>query len=181
MRPLLLSVMLLLSCGGSRPGDGAGGTGSAEPSSSVVPGEEPLETATLDDEEIVPLKPETTRDPSAAARRPCAWARAWGSPNEPKPLAAGIDGVDNPVRVADSPISLPVRKTSSGGNGGEMVVEIVVGPDGSVSEAAVVRSTDPPWPEAEAIVVEAVRQWRYEPPKRDGTPVAVCTTLVLRP
>lgn len=177
---LLLSLTLLLGCGsGPRSGDRAGGSGSAPGSSSVVPGEEPLETATLDDEEIVPLEPERTRAASAAASRPCAWARAWESPNEPNPLAAGIGGVENPVKVSDSPISLPVPAAPK--PQGPMVVEIVVSPDGRVSEAAVVRSTYPPWPEAEAIVVEAVRKWRYEPAKLDGKPVAVCTTLVLRP
>jgi TonB family protein len=64
---------------------------------------------------------------------------------------------------------------------GEISVEIVVLPDGSVSEARVVSTTNPPWPEAESAVLDAVKTWRYEPPTLGGTPITVCTTLVIRP
>jgi TonB family protein len=75
-------------------------------------------------------------------------------------------------------VQIPIRETSPRG---EITVEIVVLPDGSVSEAAILSTTDPPWPEAEAAVVEAVKTWRYEPPTLGGTPIAVCSTIAIRP
>jgi TonB family protein len=64
---------------------------------------------------------------------------------------------------------------------GEISVEIVILPDGSVSEATVVSTTNPPWPEAESAVLEAVKTWRYEPPVLGGTPIAICSTVFVRP
>jgi outer membrane biosynthesis protein TonB len=142
----------------------------------VEPGEETLETASLGDEEVVPIEPENV--PVSTEGRPCAWARAWTDPKAPKPLLAGAGGVPNPARVSDSPISLPVREPAPSG---EIVVELVVSPDGSVLEAGIVGTTDPPWPEAEERIVSAVRTWRYEPTLFEGTPIAVCTSVSIRP
>ena len=142
-----------------------------------APGEEPIETASLPDEDVVPLEPEAApRAP--ASERPCSWAQAWPDPSTPDPLLAGVGGTPNPERVAESPIRLPIREPAPQG---EISVEVIILPDGSVSEAAVVSTTDPPWPEAEAAVVEAVKTWRYERPTLSGTPIAVCSTIVIRP
>ena len=143
-----------------------------------APGEEPIETASLPDEDVVPLEPETATPRAPASERPCSWAQAWSDPSTPDPLLAGVGGTPNPERVAESPIRLPIREPAPEG---EISVEIVVLPDGSVSEAAVVSTTDPPWPEAEAAVVESVKTWRYKPPTLGGTPIAVCATIVVRP
>jgi len=143
-----------------------------------APGEEPIETASLPDEEVVPLEPEAAMPRAPASERPCSWAAAWSDPSTPDPLLAGVGGTPNPERVAANPVRLPVREPSPKG---AISVEIVVLPDGSVSEAAVVSTTDPPWPEAESAVVEAVTTWRYEPPTLSGTPISVCTTVVIRP
>ncbi len=143
-----------------------------------APGEEPLETASLPDEDVVPLEPEPKAQRAPAAERPCSWAKAWSDPAAPDPLLAGIGGAPNPERVSASPVQIPTREPSAQG---EITVEIVVLPDGSVSEAAVVSTTDPPWPEAESAVVEAVKTWRYQPPTLGGTPISVCTTIVVRP
>jgi TonB family protein len=140
------------------------------------PGEEPLETASFPEDEVVPI--ELERSPAATEGRPCAWARAWKDPNAPKPLLAGVGGVPNPSRVTEAAISLPVREPAPSGS---IVVEIVVAPDGSVTEAKVVRSTDPPWPEAEERILESVGRWRYEPSSFEGTPIAVCTTVTIKP
>ncbi|HXV59531.1 MAG TPA: TonB family protein [Vicinamibacteria bacterium] len=141
-------------------------------------GEEPLETASITDDEVVPLTPEraaTARPPSG---RPCAWARAWQDPSSPKPHLAGVGGVPNPEKRSETAIRLPDRDPIPQG---EIVVEAVVGPDGAVREASVVGSTTPPWPEAEASILDAIRRWTYEPPRFDGTPVSVCVTILVSP
>lgn len=166
LAPLL--AMFLAGCGSRED--------SAAPRRDAAPGEEPLETVSLAEEEVVPLEPEKAA--ATGAGRPCAWARAWESPAAPRPLLAGVGGAPNPTKTVDAPIAIPAREPSPSG---EIIVEIVVAPDGSVSEAAVVRSTDPPWPQAEERILAAVRKWRYEPPLFDGTPIAVCTTVVIHP
>ncbi len=63
---------------------------------------------------------------------------------------------------------------------GRPEIELVVGEDGSVNEARIVRSSfEPPWPEAEAAVISAIKQWKYEPAVFDGKPVPVCLTVVV--
>jgi TonB family protein len=143
-----------------------------------APGEEPIETASLPDEEVVPLEPEAAAPRAPAKERPCSWASAWSDPATPDPLLAGVGGAPNPERVGSSPVRFPVREPAPMG---EIGLEIVVLPDGSVSEAVVVSKTNPPWPEAERAVLDAVKSWRYQPPTLGGTPIAVCSTVFVRP
>ena len=139
-----------------------------------APGEEPIETASLPDEEVDPLEPEAATPRAPARERPCSWAKAWSDPSTPDPLLAGVGGTPIPERAASSPVRLPVREPSPQG---EISVEIVILPDGSVSEATVVSTTDSPWEAAESAVLEAVKTWRYEPPTLGGTQIAVCMTI----
>jgi TonB family protein len=143
-----------------------------------APGHEPLETASLPEEDVVPLEPEGAAPRALARDRPCSWAKAWSDPATPDPLLAGVGGTPNPERVASSPVLLPVREPLPKG---EIAVEIVILPDGTVSEAKVASTTDPPWPEAESTVLEALKTWRYEPSTLGGTPITVCATVVVRP
>jgi TonB family protein len=53
---------------------------------------------------------------------------------------------------------------------GEVVVECVVREDGSVGAVRLVHSLDP---DLDAETLSAVRQWQFEPPRRDGEPVKV--------
>jgi TonB family protein len=139
-----------------------------------APGEEPIETASLSDEEVVPLEPESAPRRAPASQRPCSWAEAWSDPATPDPLLAGIGGAPVPERIDSNPVRLPARP---GGAAGEISVEIVVLPDGTVSEATVVSRTEPSWPEGERAILDAVATWRYRPPTLGGTPIAVCMTV----
>ena len=137
--------------------------------------EEPiLETDFIEGEQVqtLPSGPVT-----AAPGRPCAWSSLWSKPAEPNPLLAGVGGVEMPSKVADSEIQLPIDSSRSGQ---EIVVEIVIGADGVVREASILRSLEPRWAEAEETVLSAVRQWRYKPPLFDGTSVSVCSTIFVR-
>ena len=61
---------------------------------------------------------------------------------------------------------------------GDVVVEAVVLPDGSVGDVTVIRSLDPVFGLDEE-AVKAARQWRFQPGTRFGDPVAVLVTIVL--
>ena len=137
--------------------------------------EEPvLETDFIEGEQVQTLPSEPV---ASAAGRPCDWSSLWSKPDEPNPLLAGGGGVEMPSRVADSEIQLPIDPSRSGQ---EIVVEIVIGADGAVREATILRSAKPRWAEAEETVLTAVKQWRYEPPRFEGTPVSVCSTIFVR-
>src|SRR4029079_18373636 len=59
------------------------------------------------------------------------------------------------------------------GQRGIVIVQLVVGPDGKVASAEIVRCV-PPFDDA---ALAAVRQWEYEPTKVDGQPVSVSMTI----
>ncbi len=137
--------------------------------------EEPiLETDFIEGEQVQTLP---TGPVAAATGRPCAWSSLWSKPDEPNPLLAGVGGVGMPSKVADSEIQLPIDPSRSGQ---ELVVEIVIGADGAVREATILRAPEPRWAAAEETVLTAVRQWRYEPPRFEGTPVSVCSTIFVQ-
>lgn len=179
---LLLAVSLsagISACGATGGEPRREGETTARDAAAPLPGEEPLETESIGDEEVTGLPPERARGTTAPpASRPCGWSEAWSDPEAPKPLVAGVGDVPNPTKISEEPIRIPARAPLPSGN---IIVEFVIAPDGVVREARVVRSTEPPWPSADRAVEEAVRTWRYEPPTVSGTPVAVCATAFVSP
>ena len=153
-------------------------SGAARPSppvAKVAPGDEPLETASVgvDEVQMVP----TEKLPTSTAGRPCGWSSAWRNDSVPNPLLAGVGGVPMPHKTSDAPVNIPVRESSPTG---ELVAEIVIDPEGRVIEATILRSLTPRWAEAEDALLAAARQWRYEPPELDGTPISVCSTILMQ-
>ena len=65
------------------------------------------------------------------------------------------------------------------GEEGTVVVRVIVGPDGRVSEAHVARSSGFPRLDA-AAVARALAKWRFLPAQRDGTPVAAEREITVR-
>ena len=61
---------------------------------------------------------------------------------------------------------------------GEVVIEAVVLPDGTVGEVKIVRSLDTNFGLDEE-ALKAARQWRFRPGTRFGDPVAVLVTIAL--
>jgi protein TonB len=59
---------------------------------------------------------------------------------------------------------------------GKVELQAVIGLDGSVESADVLRSTSALFDEA---ALRAVRLWRYEPARMDGRPVRVYFTVVV--
>jgi TonB family protein len=134
----------------------------------------PLETVTMDDEDIVPVREDRgpTNRPIGV---PCAWAAIWREEGGLKPLPVG-GMVKAPKKVETVEPVLPYRKTDTRGT---PVIEVVIDTGGNVSEAKVVQSFDPPWPEGDAAIVEAIRQWKYEPTVLDGNTIPVCAKITL--
>lgn len=147
--------------------------------------EPPLETESISDDEIQALAP-----PPSAARPPtppatpippespmaCAWSDVWDNPDEPNPVLPG-GGIEVPQRVHDVEVRLPDRELPASA---DLLVELVIQYDGAVRDVKVTQSFDPAWPQGEQAVVEAIRQWRYEPPRLGTTPMTVCVELGLR-
>ena len=59
---------------------------------------------------------------------------------------------------------------------GTVILEATISPEGAVVDVRVLRSV----PLLDAAAVDALRQWRYDPPLLNGTPVAVLLTVTLR-
>jgi periplasmic protein TonB len=59
---------------------------------------------------------------------------------------------------------------------GTVILEATISPEGAVVDVRVLRSV----PLLDAAAVDAVRQWRYDPPLLNGTPVAVLLTVTIR-
>lgn len=70
-----------------------------------------------------------------------------------------------PERIAGDRPAVP-----GAGPGGRAVVSFIIDPQGAVRVPVVTSATDA---EFGAAALAAVKQWRYAPPRRDGSPVAV--------
>jgi protein TonB len=134
----------------------------------------PLETVTMDDPEIVPIQEQQTTASKKPVGVPCPWAKIWETPG-PKPMPVG-GMVKAPQKVSDVAPVLPYRKTEAKG---APVLEVVISTEGNVSEVKVLQSFDPSWPEGEAALADAVRQWKYKPTLLEGKPIPVCTKITL--
>ena len=63
---------------------------------------------------------------------------------------------------------------------GSLVLEAAIGKDGSVQALRIVDGEPTLYGHAAASVVDAVKQWKYEPTFRQGQPVEVVTTITIR-
>ena len=150
---------------------------SPAPVQKPAPGEEPLETASIGDDEVQTL-PAERRQAVPRPLGPCSWSSAWQKDDVPNPRLAGVDGLPMPVKTSHTDVLIPGERPEASS---EIHAEIVIGPFGAVLEATIVHAPEPRWPEAEQAIIEAVRQWRYEPQTLGGEPITVCSTLVMKP
>jgi len=104
---------------------------------------------------------------------------------EPPPLPAPPPPkVDKPVRAGDvtppqkihdvSPIYPPIAQAARAQ--GVVIVEAVIGTDGRVQDARILRSA----PLLDEAALAAVRQWLYTPTRLNGQPVSVVMTVTVR-
>lgn len=114
-------------------------------------------------------------------------------------LGTAISGLPAPPALAPPPPPPPTRLLRVGGDiraprklhhvapiyptiasqarvAGTVILEATISPSGEVADVRVLRSV----PLLDAAAVAAVRQWRYDPPRLNGVPVAVLLTVTVR-
>ena len=114
----------------------------------------------------------TQREAAAAAQREAA-ARA--APATPAPAAAARPAAPA-LKMVSSPSPRYPPEALRAGTSGEVLVEITIGTDGSVTNARVVRATPPRVFDREA--QNAVRRWKFEP---IDAPTTTRRTLAFNP
>jgi TonB family protein len=98
-------------------------------------------------------------------------ARGKCNASSPSPIGGNILP---PTKLVDvNPIYPDELKNSK--IGGVVIMEALIGTDGTVSDVQVLRS---PQPDLENAAVQAVRQWQYSPTLLDCTPIEVRMTVV---
>jgi TonB family protein len=82
--------------------------------------------------------------------------------------------IATPRKIADArPVLPPLAQQAN--VQGAVILEIVIGADGTVSDAKILRSI----PLLDQAALDAVRQWRYEPTWLNGRPVPVIMTVTV--
>jgi TonB family protein len=89
------------------------------------------------------------------------------------PLRVGGD-IAPPRKIVDAPVIYPAAAQEARIQG-VVILEIVVGTDGSVTDARVLRSI----PQLDEAAIETVRKWRYEPVLLNGKPVPIILTVTV--
>lgn len=107
----------------------------------------------------------------------CRWSALW-SPVDRAPgtkLVPPRKTRDVPVKWPQDPLGASFRRPGKG----TPLAELVVDRDGRVADARLVRRAtwEPPWPEADTAMLEAVRQWEFQPATASGQPVQACLTV----
>lgn len=113
----------------------------------------------------------------AAAERAQREAAAAAPPTPPtRPAAVVAATAGNTLQVVSAPPPRYPPEALRAGTSGEVVVEITVGTDGSVTGARIVRASPPRVFDREAL--NAVRRWRFQP---IDTPTTTRRTLAFNP
>jgi len=111
-----------------------------------------------------------------AERRPnpgAAGAFSWVYPAPGAPVRVG-GNIRTPQRIVDAaPVMSDVARHA--GIRGVVILEIIIGPDGKVSDVKVLRSI----PLLDQAAIDTARQWRYEPTLLNGAPVPVIMTATV--
>ena len=113
-----------------------------------------------------------TVSPSGDRPSPIPTNQVESRPPTPSELVR-LTELDGPLQLITSPPPNPTSEAQDAGVGGRVILSVLVGEDGSVTEARVI--VEPGYGLGPA-AVEAVRGWRYTPPLRAGLPVRVWKT-----
>jgi TonB family protein len=122
-----------------------------------------------------------TRSAGGASGRLAAPPPATAPPPTAGPARVPTDGrvrvggaIRPPVRLVNVNPEYP-EEARDAGIEGVVILEIVIGEDGSVLEAYVLRSI----PELDQAAIDAVYQWQYQPTLLNGAPVQVEMTVTI--
>ena len=115
---------------------------------------------------------------SSRAMPACLHRRHWPSrrplPRPSHPLRVGGD-IRAPRKLQHvAPVYPPIAAQAR--VSGTVILEATISPTGEVVDVRVLRSV----PLLDAAAVAAVRQWRYDAPRLNGTPVAVLLTVTVQ-
>jgi len=96
-------------------------------------------------------------------------------PPPPPPAPVRVGGaIKQPSKIKDArPVYPPIAQSAR--VQGVVIIEAVIGPDGHVQEAKVLRSI----PLLDAAALDAVKQWQYTPTLLNGQPVPVIMTVTV--
>ncbi len=97
-----------------------------------------------------------------------------GDPTPPSPPSGPLPRRVGPG-VPDPKLLRRVEPKFPAGAAGAVILEVVVGVDGRVTDVTILRND----PRLDDAAVAAVRQWQYEIPRADGRPAAVIVTVSL--
>ncbi len=109
--------------------------------------------------------------------KPCGWSARWKHPNATKPVALNPKKYF-PKKLKDVRIEWPDSDVE---HSGLPIVGAVIGLDGSIKDFKFIVQPvfEPPWPEAEEAIENAIKKWRYESPVVNGKPTPVCMTVTV--
>jgi TonB family protein len=99
-------------------------------------------------------------------------------PDSEKAKRTKIAGQEEAQRIVKKVAPLYPESARSAGVAGEVMLDAVIGADGKVLSLRVMNTEVDPSLATSA--VEAVRQWRYKPTLRNGSPVEVETTVMVK-
>jgi TonB family protein len=95
--------------------------------------------------------------------------------------ASSAAGEEQPIKIKKGDHVLPPRVIHStnptmprGGILGTVAVQGVVGTDGRLHDTSIRRSLSPP---NDIAALDVLKEWKFEPAKKDGKPVPVKTTV----
>ena len=97
------------------------------------------------------------------------------APPAPMPVLRVGGNIKPPQKITDVAPTYPAIAKAAHVEG-VVILEEVIGADGSVRDVHVLRSVHPL---LDAAAIEAVRQWRYTPALLNGEPVPVVTTITV--
>jgi protein TonB len=84
------------------------------------------------------------------------------------------DGIERPRKIKDVKPVYPVPAMSAR-VGGNVLIEATIGTDGKVHDARVLKSIAL----LDKAALDAVREWEFEPSRRNGVPVAVTMVIIV--
>jgi len=113
-------------------------------------------------------------DETAPTPLPAAPSRSSSADAAP---IAGFGGVSAPVLIPESRVEpVPPERAAGLGVEGQVTLQLLVRADGTIAEVQVLREVPGGWGFGDA-AASAVRQWLYEPARRDGEPVEAWFTV----
>ena len=88
--------------------------------------------------------------------------------------------IAQPRKIRDAKPKYPSFPAGTVGSGG-WVGEALIGSDGKIAQVWTIREVTikPPLPAFNQAIVNAIRQWEFDPTRVDGVPVPVCMTVTV--